>query len=129
MTSPHSIEKQFVVISPDKVASVERADTTLYERLDANYSDFVGHELVSCYEFDSDWPSWEVHPHGDEVVLLLSGDVTFVLQTDSGEHCVNLNKQGQYVLVPRGVWHTARTNTASKLLFVTPGQGTQHRGV
>lgn len=129
MTSPHSIEKQFVVISPDKVASVERADATLYERLDANYSDFVGHELVSCYEFDSDWPSWEVHPHGDEVVLLLSGDVIFVLQTDSGEHCVNLNKQGQYVLVPRGVWHTARTNTASKLLFVTPGQGTQHRGV
>lgn len=129
MTSPHSIEKQFVVISPDKVASVERADATLYERLDANYSDFVGHELVSCYEFDSDWPSWEVHPHGDEVVLLLSGDVTFVLQTDSGEHCVNLNKQGQYVLVPRGVWHTARTNTASKLLFVTPGQGTQHKGV
>lgn len=25
--------------------------------------------LVSMYTFDGDWDSWEVHPHGAEVVL------------------------------------------------------------
>ena len=128
MKSVNKIEQDFVVLSPNKEASIEPADATLYDRLDKKYSGFIGHELISCYEFELDWSSWEVHPHGDEVVLLMSGDVTFLLQTEAGETRVNLNEQGQYLVVPKGVWHTAKTKGKSKLLFITPGQGTQHRG-
>lgn len=127
MRRSHQIEQDFVVISPDKKASIEHADTELYERLDEHYNSFIGHELISCYEFESDWSSWEVHPHGDEIVLLISGDVAFLLQTESGEIRINLREQGQYIVVPKGVWHTAKTKNKSKLLFITPGQGTQHR--
>jgi mannose-6-phosphate isomerase-like protein (cupin superfamily) len=71
------IDTEFVVLSPDKVASIEAKDSTLYQRLVTDYDGFRGHELISCHEFDEDWSSWEIHPHGDEIVILLSGEVRF----------------------------------------------------
>lgn len=125
--TPRSIDKDFVVLSPEKEATVEPFDPGLYQRLDRNYDNFRGHELISCHEFSQDWGMWEVHPNGDEIVILLKGEVTFVLQLDEGEKSVCLDREGAYVIVPRNVWHTARTTVASKLLFITPGEGTQHR--
>lgn len=127
MKQPNHIERDFVVLSPDKTASIEHADATLYDRLDKAYNNFIGHELISCHEFEADWSSWEVHPHGDEIVLLISGEVTFLLDTESGETRIDLHEQGQYLVVPKGVWHTAKTGSKSKVLFITPGQGTQNR--
>lgn len=129
MKQPNQIEREFIVISPDKKVSLESADAKLYERLDKKYNSFIGHELISSYEFESDWPSWEVHPNGDEIVLLISGEVTFLLETESGEVRITLKGQGEYIVIPKGVWHTAKTNNRSKLLFITPGQGTQHRDI
>lgn len=122
-----SIEKNFVVLSPDKQATAEQVDATLYERLDKNYDGFKKHELISCYEFCSDWPSWEVHPNGDEVVVLLAGQATILLRLDTGKTPVLLAEAGAYVVVPKGVWHTAQVPEKAKLLFITPGEGTQHQ--
>lgn len=127
MTSPKQIAQDFVVLTPQKKAFVEVADGSLYERIDSAYNGFKGHELISCYEFETDWGRWEVHPHGDEIVVLISGDVTFVLQTEAGHTDVTLKEQGQYLIVPQGVWHTARTTVKSKVFFITPGQGTEHK--
>lgn len=121
-----SIQNEFVVISPDKRATVEPNDAALYERLDRQYNGFRGHGLVSCHEFDENWPTWEIHPRGDEVVLLLSGRVTLVLRLEEGDRFVDLEEEGSYVIVPRNVWHTARTNVATRMLFITPGEGTQN---
>ena len=123
------IEKEFVVLSADKEASIERFDSTLYERLDENYPGFKGCELISCHEFSSDWPTWEIHPHGDEIVILLSGEVTFILQLEAGDEAVILDREGSYIIVPKNVWHTARTERNAKLLFITPGEGTENRSV
>ena len=38
-----------------------------------------------------------------------------------------LPEPGAYVLVPRGTWHTAKTSTRCRMLFVTAGEGTEHR--
>lgn len=127
MTSPRLMKGDFVVLSPDKKATIEHSDSGLYERLDEKYGGFAGHELISCHEFTTDWPSWEVHPHGDEIVILLSGSTTFQLQLESDITTVDLSEQGQYVVVPQGVWHTAKTREFAKLLFITPGQNTQNR--
>ncbi len=127
MRSPLQIKQDFVVLSPSKEASIERADETLCERLDTKYGDFAGHELISCYEFEADWASREAHPHGDEIVLLIYGEVEFILESELGEKSYTLTEQGQYIVVPKGVWHTAKIKRKSKLLFVTPGQGTEHK--
>lgn len=124
-----SIETDFVVLSPGKRATVEPADAGLYERLDADYGAFSGHELIACHSFDGDWPTWEIHPHGDEVVILLSGDITLVLLQDEGEVGMQLSEPGSFVIVPANTWHTARTTVATKLLFITPGEGTRNRAV
>lgn len=122
-----NIEQAYVVLNADKNASIEPVDAGLYQRLDANYSGFLGCELISCFEFEQNWSSWEMHPAGDETVILLSGQVTFVLQQPNGEELVLLDQPGDFVVVPKNTWHTARTAIKTKLLFVTPGEGTQHK--
>ncbi|MEZ5570179.1 MAG: cupin domain-containing protein [Halioglobus sp.] len=120
----NTIFTDFVVLSPDNAATVETADADLYARIEQRYSGFAAHQLVAAHEFDSDWDTWEVHPHGDEVVLLLSGEIEMVLKEAAGERSLHLAEPGAYVIVPRGVWHTARTHVKTRLLFITPGEGT-----
>ncbi|HLA32227.1 MAG TPA: cupin domain-containing protein [Pseudomonas sp.] len=85
--------------------------------------------LISAFTFSEPWPTWERHPAGEELVMLLSGAALFLLEEAEGERSVELNSLGAYVLVPEGVWHTARTTIATTLLFITPGAGTEHRPV
>ncbi|TCS43356.1 hypothetical protein BCF53_102383 [Reinekea marinisedimentorum] len=122
-----NIEEEFVVLSPEKQASVQVSDALLYQRLSKEYGNFSGHELIAAYEFEKDWNTWEMHPHGDEVVLLLSGCITLILKLPQGLESFTLNRSGSYLIVPKGVWHTAATNTKSKLLFITPGEGTENK--
>ena len=68
-----------------------------------------------------------MHSAGDEVVVLLEGVADFVLDLDGGEQVVPLSEPGAFVVVPRGVWHTARVRAPSRALFLTRGDGTEHR--
>lgn len=83
--------------------------------------------LITFFEFDTDWDSWEVHPAGEEVVCLLTGAVDFVLELPEGHATVELREPGAFLLVPRGTWHTARVQERSRVMFITPGEGTEHR--
>ncbi len=85
--------------------------------------------LLSAFTFSEPWSVWERHPAGEELVMLLSGAATLVLEEPAGERTVSLSAVGSYVLVPMGVWHTARTTIPTTLLFLTPGAGTEHRPV
>ena len=85
--------------------------------------------LMSAFTFDEPWSSWERHPAGEELVMLLSGSATLVLEEPGGERAVALSAPGDYVLVPRNTWHTARSTVAATMLFLTPGAGTEHRPV
>lgn len=86
--------------------------------------------LISAFSFSEPWPVWERHPAGEELVMLLSGEVTLVLDEPANElRTVAMSRVGDYVLVPAGVWHTAKTNIPTTLLFLTPGAGTEHRPV
>ncbi|HEX7644052.1 MAG TPA: cupin domain-containing protein [Burkholderiaceae bacterium] len=83
-----------------------------------------GHLLVSSFEFNEDWATWEMHPHGDELACLLAGEAELVLRQDGKENNVIL-KAGASFLIPRGAWHTARTSRPCRLLLVTHGKDTQ----
>jgi mannose-6-phosphate isomerase-like protein (cupin superfamily) len=79
--------------------------------------------LISEYTFTEDWPTWEMHPHGDEFVYLLSGAIELLYQTYDGVTCTSLQGSGA-VVVPQGVWHTAKVSVPSRVLHVTRGDGT-----
>jgi mannose-6-phosphate isomerase-like protein (cupin superfamily) len=86
--------------------------------------------LLSLFAFDASWDVWEMHPHGDEIVLLLEGAAEMTLERPNGElEAVRLDTAGAYVLIERGTWHTARTDRPTRMLFVTDGEGTEHRPV
>ncbi|NLD56045.1 MAG: cupin domain-containing protein [Burkholderiaceae bacterium] len=85
--------------------------------------------LMTAFAFSEPWNTWERHPAGEELVMLLSGEATVVLEEGAGEHAVHLATPGSFVLVPPNVWHTARTSVPTTMLFLTPGAGTEHRPV
>lgn len=83
--------------------------------------------LVSLFDFASDWDSWEMHPQGDELVVCLSGEMTLIQEHPDGAVHAETLMPGQYLINPAGVWHTANIPRPASALFITAGEGTQHR--
>lgn len=68
----------------------------------------------------------EMHPDGDELLYLISGRLTVELEDQQPPRRVELTP-GQAVIVPRGVWHRVFLAEPSRVLYVTPGPGSEHR--
>jgi mannose-6-phosphate isomerase-like protein (cupin superfamily) len=83
--------------------------------------------LVSLFSFTANWDSWEMHPHGAEVVLCISGRMTLHQEYADGSTAVVTIGPGEYAINPPGCWHTADIAGEAIALFITPGLGTQGR--
>ncbi len=68
----------------------------------------------------------ETHPDGDELLFLISGRLTVVLEDQDPPRHVELTP-GRAVVVPRGVWHRILLAEPCQLLHITPGPGGEHR--
>jgi mannose-6-phosphate isomerase-like protein (cupin superfamily) len=121
------LEDVFAVLGPDLQVTPVQVTPTVYQELDERFDGFHGYVLISAHTHHSDWPTWERHPAGDEVVVLMSGRARFHLKTDGGIAEVALTEPGRYVVVPRNTWHTAKIAEPTRMLFVTPGEGTENR--
>ena len=103
-------------------------DETFWERISAGeLGAFQNEHLVSCYTFDTAWPVWEVHPKGDEIVYLLSGSATVLLENERGTRAIEfegtrylcghpkgyLAYRESHESVPHAVHHTWRRDNAS----------------
>tara|TARA_R110002111_G_scaffold129458_3_gene194098 strand:+ start:104 stop:499 length:396 start_codon:yes stop_codon:yes gene_type:complete len=115
-----------VVLKPELLLDQLEASPDIYQKLDENYDQFRSHTLIAAHQFTEDWSTWEMHPHGDELVVLLSGQAVLLLRQEAGDEPVVLNKPGAFAIVPKGTWHTARISEATSMLFVTPGEGTEN---
>lgn len=82
--------------------------------------------LVSMSSFSEPWRVWERHPYGSEVVLCTQGKITLIQEIEGREKKTVLNAC-EYAINPPGVWHTADVEFESTALFITTGQGTEHR--
>ena len=115
---------EFAILTSDRQLKAKRLSPTFYQELEIEFAENDGYALISQHHFIEDWPTWEVHPSGDEFVTLIEGDMTLVLRQDNQDKTVHLNQPGDHVRVPAGVWHTAKTHAPTTMLFVTPGAGT-----
>jgi mannose-6-phosphate isomerase-like protein (cupin superfamily) len=68
----------------------------------------------------------EMHPDADELLFLVSGRVLVRLELPDGEQTVEV-RQGQALVVPRGVWHKIMLQEPGQLVHITPGPGGEHR--
>ncbi len=121
---PFDLETTRLVVGPDGEASTKAVTPDFYAALEREFGSFQGHFLVAQHDFDEAWPTWEIHPKGDEFVYLIHGDIDFVLWVDDTEHLVHVNQPGTYIVVPQAIWHTARPRKPTRMLFLTPGEGT-----
>ncbi len=124
MGQAQRLASNFVVLNDKFQANTIEVTQDLYRRFDEEYKEFAGHLLISSYAFDDDWPTWEVHPAGDEFVILVSGDADLVLAGANGDETIRMTEPGTFVIVPRDTWHTARIRRHTVMMFITPGEGT-----
>jgi mannose-6-phosphate isomerase-like protein (cupin superfamily) len=82
--------------------------------------------LITEFYFDADWKTWEKHPHGEEIVYLLSGAMDLILDKDGARRTIELRSKG-LVVVPRDTWHTAKVFEPSNVLVITHGKQTEIR--
>lgn len=83
--------------------------------------------LVSQCTFHSSWDSWEMHPAGAEVVICLAGTMTLIQEAADGTQTALTLVAGDCAINPPGIWHTADVAGTASALFITAGDGTQHR--
>ena len=127
MTTINQITDVFAILGPNLQVTPKPFGPTFYPELQSRFDGFANHVLVSAHDFTEDWPTWERHPKGDEIVLLLSGRATLLLRQARGDVTLTLNTPGTYIIVPANTWHTARVDTPTRMLFITPGEGTENR--
>ena len=83
--------------------------------------------LVSQYTFTEDWPGWEMHPAGEEVVICTAGEMELTQEFPDGRIEQVTLTAGECAINDPGVWHTADVEAEATALFITAGEGTQHR--
>lgn len=89
-------------------------------------ADGVGGRLLMVETSPTDWPIWERHDAGDEIVMVLAGRAEFIQEIDGEERRLEVGP-GQTMINPQGVWHTADVIEAMRALYITPIAGTEHR--
>ena len=82
--------------------------------------------LVMIETSPTNWPAWECHSEGDELVIVLEGQADFIQEIDGVEKQMAVSA-GSAVINPAGVWHTANVRQPLRAIYITPCPGTQHR--
>jgi quercetin dioxygenase-like cupin family protein len=68
-----------------------------------------------------------MHPAGDEAVICLEGAMTLHQEMGDGSTATVTLGPGEYAVNPPGCWHTADIDGPATALFITAGEGTEHR--
>jgi mannose-6-phosphate isomerase-like protein (cupin superfamily) len=127
MAGSFTLDGTYIHLKPDDsaraMAGGDRFWATIQDR-----SDLDEGRLLGVTGQSADWDHWERHPAGEEILTLLSGEMELVLDLEGGEQRTVL-KADEAFIVPRGIWHRAIVREAGRLMFVTPGAGTEHRRV
>lgn len=129
------LSQNYLLLEPDGAAVLLPGGGDFWSQLmsgdatDPGIRRLMGSEygrLLSLLPMNTDWTNWEMHPAGDEILFMLDGKATFLLDLPDGLREVALSA-GRLLVIPKGVWHTAKVSEPARLLAITAGRGTQHR--
>lgn len=130
MIRPGRLDQEFVHLGLGATAVPQPSFDGMawYEAYGARHGgDGAEGRLVSQYSFAEDWTSWEMHPHGAEVVICTAGAMVLTQELPGGALERVRLVAGEYAVNPPGVWHTADVEEPVTAIFITAGEGTQHR--
>jgi mannose-6-phosphate isomerase-like protein (cupin superfamily) len=127
MTEVFSLNATYVHLRPDDSALALKGGAEFWAGIE-DRRDLEQGRLMGALPQTADWDHWERHPAGEEILILLSGELEIVLQTEAGEERAVLTP-GRTLVVPTGIWHRGIVRKSGELLFVTAGAGTEHKPV
>ena len=111
-------------VAPDGSTSVLRGDG-----LKPRLQQLPGGLLLGAFQIardtDAHPDTWEMHPMGDEILVMLTGALDLEYADDLRRGTCSLGT-GQGVVMPKGVWHRLELREPGLLLTLTPLQGTRH---
>jgi hypothetical protein len=87
--------------------------------------------LLSAFSYDAPWAYQERHPDGDEVAIVVEGEIDLLLQQpgEPAETAVRVGC-GETTIVPTGAWHRVAPCAPATIVFLTPVPArTEHRPV
>lgn len=133
-TPTHDLRETYLHLSAEERApAMPGGDSFWGQLMSGNFTDprveavADGGWLVTRFTHTGDWPHWERHPHGDEVLVCLSGSVRFLLEHEDGrQETVDL-REGRTLVMPAGAWHRGLGEGPAEILAITAGRGTDHR--
>ena len=111
-------------IPPDLNASVFRG-----EHLKARLQQLPNGLLLGAFQIARDVDAhshiWEMHPVGDEILVMVTGALE-VEYADESHHGTCSLGTGEAMVMPRGFWHRLALREPGLLLTLTPLEGTRH---
>ena len=80
-------------------------------------------EVNVCVSRFSQHPKWEIHPHGEEVLVGISGELSLVI-LDKGHARKIVLKAGDIAVIPQNTWHSPIPNGEVSVLNMGHYAGT-----
>jgi len=121
---PFDLASRYVKLDADDRGREVEVDPQFWPQID-HRPEYSHGRLVMVFEFEKDWPTWEIHPAGEELVCVLEGEMRLILRRPEGDVATEV-RAGDTLLVPKATWHTAKLAGRCKALFVTPCEGTRN---
>jgi mannose-6-phosphate isomerase-like protein (cupin superfamily) len=83
----------------------------------------LGKRTLSVSRF-SKHPRWEIHPHDDEYLQVIDGEIEVTLLLESGRR-QSVLRPGIVCIIPKNVWHSPVPHGAVTLLSMADYSGTE----
>ncbi|MBV9836096.1 MAG: cupin domain-containing protein [Alphaproteobacteria bacterium] len=128
MADAFDLMSTYAQLRDDGSALVTEGGNAFWSSL-ASRPELHGGRLLGATAQTQDWPHWEMHPAGDEILILMSGAFGLQIEHVDGRVETIEMRAGSTCVVPKGLWHRGLARAPGELVFITPGAGTQHRAV
>ena len=124
--SGFDLETTYLSLDGAGAVAAHPVDASFWTTIDANPD--LKDTLVAVFAGDSNWGHWEMHPGGDEVLVLLEGELIMLFEQAQGESRHPM-RAGSTLVVPAGVWHRALIDRPTRLMAITYGPGSGHKPI
>ena len=116
----------FIDLAPGGRARLLPLDADFWPALAEGRLTLAG-RLVSTHDMKQGVAHWERHPAGEELLIAISGTYRIEVEQPADRRETTVLAAGEVFLVAPGLWHRVGVETPGRLMFITPGEGTEHR--
>jgi len=128
-SAAHDLKEDCIYLARDGTMQ-SHAKTAEFFRNSGNSPELTDGRTLALYyvncPHDVHYPVWEMHPEGDELLILASGSLSVELGEGKMERTAPLPPQAAFI-VRAGIWHRLIVHEPSVLIAITQRHNTVHK--